>query len=560
MAQDYYISSCPELEHALEGKFATSKKTSHFRYLVSNSEGVDAEIYAPEINFYIRNSGDTLDEKIESIKTLYEIRAAEFNLAKDVELQIPIGTNVLLAADEVPAAIQEDLEQHGYCLTVIHPADITSITGYIGNFSVRVRQENQTAGIETDRIIWFDMPVRFSGAAGTYDPHLLGWQETVEQIFLDPGVITSSKSIIYDKSLCNYHGKRVDVCGKCTEVCAVQAIEKLPESRKLNISPLLCTGCGACVPACPAGALDYAKVPRYSFEKICSFYRDKIALIIPRRIRLEKLRVALPEHVLPLTVENENFLDECHLLTLLQESGRPVVIYSDRPSAVLMDIIQFLNQILQRRFNSDAIFCCDGDRDLQTILSDLPTLQNCSYTVDSGGLHKREMFSKRLAHMVGADDLGEIVPGEALAYGNLTIAQDTCTLCLSCAQACCLDALEVHPEDNTLRYTPSLCTSCGYCEVTCPETDCLHIIHNTLLLHPDYFRPNIVARDELQHCSECNRKFAPKKSIDKIAGIMKPFFAKDPVKLKTLYCCPDCKARIMIENRIADEFNSRGGA
>ncbi len=49
-------------------------------------------------------------------------------------------------------------------------------------------------------------------------------------------------------------------------------------------------------------------------------------------------------------------------------------------------------------------------------------------------------------------------------------------------------------------------------------------------------------------CVECGKEFATKKSIEKIANIMKPIFANDPLKQKTLYCCENCKPRVMFAN------------
>jgi DNA-directed RNA polymerase subunit RPC12/RpoP len=62
-----------------------------------------------------------------------------------------------------------------------------------------------------------------------------------------------------------------------------------------------------------------------------------------------------------------------------------------------------------------------------------------------------------------------------------------------------------------------------------------------------------MAKDELFACSECGKEFATKKSIEKIAAIMTPLFGADDVKIKTLYCCSDCKPKVMFKAHMEKE-------
>jgi len=177
----------------------------------------------------------------------------------------------------------------------------------------------------------------------------------------------------------------------------------------------------------------------------------------------------------------------------------------------------------------------------------LTRIKECVYGINEDGLKKREIFSARLAHLVGEDDLGAVKTGEHVHYGNIKINTDTCTLCLSCVGACNVRALTAHPEDNTLRFNPSICTNCTYCEVICPEPDCLTVIKDEINLNPDYFKQNVMAHDDIFECVECGTPFATVKSVEKIANMMKPIFGDDELRIKTLYCCADCKPKIMLQ-------------
>ena len=134
------------------------------------------------------------------------------------------------------------------------------------------------------------------------------------------------------------------------------------------------------------------------------------------------------------------------------------------------------------------------------------------------------------------------------------VNEANCTLCLACVGACNVDALFANESDFTLRVNPSLCTACGYCEVICPESDCLSINYDEMELNPSWFGETILAQDKLFACVECGVEFATTKAIEKIAALMGPKFAFDPVKERTLYCCANCKPKVMMQSYF-DEKN-----
>ncbi len=555
MAQNYFFSSAPDFEKAFEDTFSTIAHPASGTYLISNDKGVSAEIYAPEINFYLKNSQDPFSEKLEGVKRLYEQRAFEYDLAQDVEVQVTINGRILLISVEPRTDMVKDLIRHGYWATCIHPDRITQLTGSEGNFKVCTEENNTPDTMEIDHILWRHMPQEFAGVKGSYDLQALTLEEIAGSIIPKAKTVTCKKHMGYDPSLCISHKKEGNLCEICSDACPVGAIKKDSDTNQLVLSPILCNGCGTCARVCPSGSLKYLPIPGSSFERICSCYKGKIALVIPRRIDPENLHVPLPPHVLPMTVPDDTFLDERHLLSLFQISGNPIVIFTDISSNSLRDIGTFLNEILQRKYGKQALFLCDNEQDLERVLSCLPEFSDASFNIETGYLQKRAVFSKRLAHTIGNDDLGCTDVPASLPYGRITIDRDTCTLCLACVGACAMGALTAHPEDNTLRFNHSFCAACGNCQSICPETGCLEVVEGTLALHPNSFRQTILATDELMECTECKKPFAPRKSIEKIAGIMRPIFAGDPAKVKTLYCCQDCKAKIMIESRIGDNFN-----
>jgi DNA-directed RNA polymerase subunit RPC12/RpoP len=62
-----------------------------------------------------------------------------------------------------------------------------------------------------------------------------------------------------------------------------------------------------------------------------------------------------------------------------------------------------------------------------------------------------------------------------------------------------------------------------------------------------------MAKDELFACTECGKQFATVKAVQKIAAIMTPLFGADDIKVKTLYCCADCKPKVMFQSHLNNQ-------
>ncbi|MFV0482414.1 MAG: ATP-binding protein [Campylobacteraceae bacterium] len=193
-----------------------------------------------------------------------------------------------------------------------------------------------------------------------------------------------------------------------------------------------------------------------------------------------------------------------------------------------------------------------NEEELVEALKNANFIENSNYGINEDGLRKREIFSARLSHLVGNDDLGVINSGENVHYGVVKVNEDKCTLCLSCVGACNVGALSAHEEDFSLRLDNSVCTTCKYCEATCPEK-AIEVVRGELPLNPAWFGSHVVAKDEMFKCVMCGTPFATKRSVEKIANIMKPLFFGNEVKIKTLYCCADCKPKVMFEAHVLNE-------
>ena len=552
--QEFIYYNPKELDFPVsEEIFVTTniEDTKEKTFLISNSDEVNCELVAQEIDFYIKNSQDNLSKKISNIRKLYEVAVTKYDFAQDMSYSQEITKDVLL--------ITNNKEDYDNFISKVNPDDfelfsineeiLKDIKGHIGNLQVTViDDEDDEIVLNVSQIVWFDAKQMGLNQSGTFDPNLSSIEEIIKTLKQNINSYSYKKFTTYNQNICQYHGRREEICSKCEEVCPTVAITKDDKTKTLAFSQIDCHGCGGCVSVCPSGAIDYAPSNKEALFEMSKFYKDTHPLVIPQKMSMQTLEVSLKENILPFAIEGEKFLHESTFLTLAQMSGSQVIFYSDFLSKGTKDSIRILNDIYQKRYSKDAIIVAMNKEELEEAIKEVSFIENSYFNFNQEGLNKREIFSHRLQKIVGNDNLGVVQTGEHVHYGKVEVNEANCTLCLVCVGACNVGALTADAKDNTLRLNPSICTSCGYCEVSCPEKDCLTIKRDIIELEPNWFKDNVLAQDKLFACVECGKEFATTKSIEKIASIMGPIFASDPVKHRSLYCCADCKPKIMMQN------------
>ncbi|WP_104740140.1 4Fe-4S binding protein [Helicobacter bizzozeronii] len=369
-----------------------------------------------------------------------------------------------------------------------------------------------------------------------------------------------SEFFSYNQEICQYHQRRVECCAKCSEVCPTEAITKLDpqiaqdkgmecaDNRHLIIDHQACIDCGKCISVCPSGSLSYGGFNLECIQEVAKLYRGYVPLLLDHQAELPS--TPLKKEILPLCV-NLNILEQVALITLLQESGSQIVIYAPQELGVgTLQSIALLNGIYAQLYQQEAILLASDLQSLQACLQRAQRLESTHFTPPTTPTRtKRDLFAKRLKHAIGGGDYGRVPSASFIRYGHVEI-NSNCTLCLSCVGACNTGALSVDGNAYTLLFNPSLCTTCGYCEATCPEKDCLHLERDGIALNPAYFVPKIMAQDSLFACKMCGKPIGTTKSVEKIATIMKPRFQGDMRRIATLYACPDCKVKIMLEDML----------
>ncbi|EAH7073102.1 4Fe-4S dicluster domain-containing protein [Campylobacter upsaliensis] len=535
-----------EFTQPFDDKITLLEKPLNEGVLITNDKSQKAEIYAPEINFYLRNSQDSILEKNKVVLKLYEMRLSAYENGLDFENTKQISNRILIIASKNEAR-ESVLKEAGFKVISLDESEVLSVFGSAGELCAVVKNKDEEVELDFDILLYEKERQDFKRQSGCYD--LANFKDERELLsFLQ------SKSpnyhfktfITYNSSVCQYHKRRSEHCAKCAEICPTTAILKDDEERILEFSQIDCLGCGGCVSVCPSGSLDYAPMNRDSFFKMLDFVRGSKICIIPKKMPLEHLNLNLSEGVLPFMIEGEKWLSNLHFLSLLQSSGANLVFYTDFVSRGSAEAIELLNAVFERKFGKKAVLVAKDEKELESALKELEFIEGLNFSFHNNTPTNRENFAVRLRHLINDENLGVVESGEWLRYGDLRLNVDTCTLCLACVGACNVGALIADSKENALKFNPSLCTTCGYCEASCAEKDTLKLERSGLRLEKSYFDFRTLTKDELFACVECGKEFATKKAVEKIASLMRDKFANDEAKLKSLYCCADCKAKVML--------------
>jgi ferredoxin len=516
-------------------------------FLISNTKDVKSEFVANEIDFYIKNSQDNLPNKISNVLKLYEINGVKFDFAQDIPQNDKISNSLMIIYENLDDYnnFVKNLNKDEFELYRVEEKFIKEVKNTIGNFEVVINSNDKELVLKTSQIVWFNQKLK-KVKKGIFDPNLISTSKVLELIRESVANFSFKKTIVYDKSICQYHERKDEICSKCEEVCPTNAITKDEKNKRLVFSLVDCITCGECVSVCPSGALNSAATSRDSLYEISLFYKNTKPLIISSKANIEGLNISLNEGVLPLCIVGDIF-DETMLLTYLQVSGSQLIYFSSDISKGTFESVRIVNDIYMKKYGKIAVYLVKNEQELKEALENQEYIESSYYNFNQSEMKKREVFSQRLQKIVGNDDLGVVKTGPDVHYGRVLVNEANCTLCLSCVGACNVDALYANESDFTLRINPSLCTACGYCEAVCPETDCLSIVYDELELNPTWFKESVLAQDKLFACVECGVEFATTKAIEKIAAIMEPIFAKQsPAKVRSLYCCSNCKPKVMI--------------
>ncbi|PAF54571.1 hypothetical protein BKH42_00320 [Helicobacter sp. 13S00482-2] len=368
------------------------------------------------------------------------------------------------------------------------------------------------------------------------------------------GEYVYQRKINYDPDHCQYFHRRPNknqegYCHRCADVCPTFGVGKDDSLMELIFSKIDCIGCGNCVNVCPSGSLQRDGYDKEAIVEIAKLYKNKTPVVMDFDT-FETLEEFDFYSCIPLLLPQVNLLNEMYLMTLIQESGSEIIIFTKNPSENLLESIKLVNNIYDCIHNIKPIHITEEIKALSDLCDTLKPNKNLSYTYAQNQREAlRDIFAQRLMFLIKNNDYGIVKNTQTSHYGEIIINQNTCTLCMSCVGACNVKSLSSNASNFSLQFNPSSCTTCGYCVDSCPE-NAISLDLYGISLSPSWFENKTMAQDKMFECIECSKPFATTKSIEKIKSIMLPIFKDDTAKIRSLECCPDCKVKVMFEKNI----------
>ena len=414
-------------------------------------------------------------------------------------------------------------------------------------------------------------------------------QRTLIQLRGLVGEFEKPKFFVYKQKLCAHSRNEKTGCNACIDVCSAQAISSERDRQQIKVNPNLCVGCGACTTVCPSGALTYA-YPRageqgLKLKTLLSTYArvggkqaavlfhsqeagQKLLGDLGRAARLNKTIRGVPARVLPVALWHTSSVGmELWLSAIAYGASQVWVLMTGEEAPQYrtavreqMDVAQALLKGLGYQGEHFKIISAQPVTDLATDLAALDAAlqaapaqgvaQATSFTVQAD---KRATLELALDHLVAqASAQPELItlPAKGSPLGALSLNKDTCTLCLSCINACPASALRDNPESPQLRFIEKNCVQCGLCVKTCPE--------GSLTLMPQFNltpqRKDAVVLNEMKPyaCVRCSKPFGTLKAIEAMLGKLAGHSMFQGEALERLKMCGDC--------RVIDIYSNAGEA
>ncbi len=392
------------------------------------------------------------------------------------------------------------------------------------------------------------------------------------------GEFEKPKFFVYKQKLCAHSRNEKTGCNACIDVCSASAISSERSQQQIKVNPSLCVGCGTCTTVCPSGALSYA-YPRASeqgvkIKTMLSTYArcggKSAALLLHSQEggarllgdlgRAAQLDGAIkgathgvPARVLPIALWHTTSLGLDVWLTAIAYGASQVwVLMTDEEAPQYHEAIRSQMAVAQAILTGMGyqgehfrVFHARDARDLAALDHDLQAApargvsRPANFAVQAD---KRATLELALDHLtthapVKVDVIA--LPATGSPLGALKLNKDTCTLCLSCINACPANALQDNQASPQLKFIEKNCVQCGLCVKTCPE--------NALALVPQLNlmpqRNDAVVINEMKPyaCVRCGSPFGTLKAIEAMLGKLSSHSMFQGAALERLKMCGDCR-------------------
>ncbi|BHH84431.1 4Fe-4S binding protein [Desulforhopalus sp. 52FAK] len=357
--------------------------------------------------------------------------------------------------------------------------------------------------------------------------------------------------ITNNKSICQYSAKLGHGCDLCVSSCVHGAVSQGPQG--VVIDALQCEECGACVAACPTGALQNERFSDAAFVEYTAGVDLPTGgtLVLGDEESLHKLwwhqQGSVYENLLFLEFDNVGSLSLFHFLRLLSQGVRRIIVLDKiEPVAGAGQYkkqLQFATLLTEKLYGvTDAIVSCSvaefsGEAQKQSEPFFSHTVSEKSF------VHRRQALAEALAGLsAGSGKEVRLAPEGYVPFATVSCNTDRCTQCMACLNDCQIGAMQADTTELNLNHVGTLCVGCGLCVRVCPENALSISPHFTL--NTDFFRGVTLAHAEPMACKKCGKVFGTKKAYDRVMKILQE---KESVDTSHFEYCEDCRVVKLFE-------------
>ncbi len=371
----------------------------------------------------------------------------------------------------------------------------------------------------------------------------------------------------YDADLCAHSRSGNVACTRCVDACPADAIHSIAELVEVDAN--LCQGGGICATVCPSGAMRYS-YPRVkdSLEQIRLLLRTyrEAGGDAPTLVLVTENDLTLPtlqrDNVLPVVLEEVASVGLEIWLSALAYGAKSILLIEpdhlpDQVAKALNEQLLTTSEILQGLGYSKGLVQMTKPSEQLVSSAVMPAIKPATYSGLGG---KRQLAYMAIDHLFEQSPrsrpMVQLTVGAP--FGNASVDQDKCTLCMACAGACPGKALQHGQESPRLSFIEANCIQCGTCTRLCPE-DAIWITPRLLFDRALRNKVKILQEEQPFCCTTCGKPFATKTMINTMkVKLQGHWMYQDKRALNRITQCEDCRVIDVIQDQEALENTSKG--